>query len=470
MFPKARIATVAATFCRPVALVSLAAILGTGCGKRPISNADGGDAAGGLTGAAGAGPAGDGGGGGSVVGNGGRGGLAGGASGSAGVGGGAGTAVCGRGGTGGGATGGTSATGTGGTGGAIGGRGGGAGTGTGTGGRGGSAGTGGSAGSTGGSGAGTGGTAAGGRGGSGGGGGTGGGVGGTGGGVGGTGGGVGGKGGGGTGGAIGGTGGSAAGKGGAGGRGGAGGTGGKGPPAVVPCPSSPPSGACAVENLTCSYPTGSCFCEHATWNCTACPATQPRPFDSCAVPNKALMNCTYGSVTCSCNDYNVGTSWICGVCPAQAPTTGDRCSANAPFECRYGADNNCVCDGTTWYCSDMPQCEGPKPDAYPFNCISPAIYTCAFPAQDQVCSCGNVNWGTLCSCPTATPVENTQCQGPVGGGCDYGDRVCDCVNGRWWCGACPLDPPANGASCSFATNCGYSTAFCYCDGTTWSCS
>jgi hypothetical protein len=182
------------------------------------------------------------------------------------------------------------------------------------------------------------------------------------------------------------------------------------------------------------------------------------------------MNCTYGSVTCSCNDYNVGTSWICGVCPAQAPTTGDRCSANAPFECRYGADNNCVCDGTTWYCSDMPQCEGPKPDAYPFNCISPAIYTCAFPAQDQVCSCGNVNWGTLCSCPTATPVENTQCQGPVGGGCDYGDRVCDCVNGRWWCGACPLDPPANGASCSFATNCGYSTAFCYCDGTTWSCS
>jgi len=180
------------------------------------------------------------------------------------------------------------------------------------------------------------------------------------------------------------------------------------------------------------------------------------------------MSCRYGGVTCSCNDYVVSSSWSCGVCPSTKPTSNDRCSANALFECRYGSDN-CVCDGFSWTCS-TPVCEAPRSTEYPSNCVWPAIHTCEFPAQDQICSCGDANSGIICSCPAAMPVEDSLCLGPVTPGCSYGDRVCDCVSGRWFCGACPVNPPADGASCGYQTNCSYPTAFCYCDGTTWSCS
>jgi hypothetical protein len=72
------------------------------------------------------------------------------------------------------------------------------------------------------------------------------------------------------------------------------------------------------------------------------------------------------------------------------------------------------------------------------------------------------------------PADDGLCLGPVGenfaSGCAYGDRLCDCVEGRWRCGACPRNIPANGAACAFVANCSYTTGFCYCDGAKWICS
>jgi hypothetical protein len=150
------------------------------------------------------------------------------------------------------------------------------------------------------------------------------------------------------------------------------------------------------------------------------------------------------------------------------PGDGQRCSANVQFECRYGTAN-CVCDGNNWHCS-VPVCEAPQPNGSPSSCVWPAIYTCDFPALDQICTCGDVSFGMLCTCPTVMPADNSLCPGPVGGGCSYGDRVCDCPDGRWRCGVCPVDLPTNGRPCAFPASCSYETGFCYCDGTTWSCS
>jgi hypothetical protein len=150
------------------------------------------------------------------------------------------------------------------------------------------------------------------------------------------------------------------------------------------------------------------------------------------------------------------------------PNNNQPCAANATFECRYGTDN-CICDGNTWYCS-VPVCEAPRPNVSPSNCVWPPVYTCAFPGQDQVCSCGDSNFGMLCTCPAAKPADDSLCLGPVGPGCVYDDRVCDCFDGRWRCGVCPMNIPTNAGPCVIPASCSYPTGFCYCDGTTWSCS
>jgi len=183
------------------------------------------------------------------------------------------------------------------------------------------------------------------------------------------------------------------------------------------------------------------------------------------------MNCSYGNVTCSCNDWIVGRTWSCAVCPAAKPSDQSRCAGNAQFECRYGQDT-CICDGITWYCS-TPVCIAPEPGSYPSPCVFPATYTCDFPVQDQICACGDAYTGAQCTCPAAMPAEGATCLGPVGGngsGCVYGERMCDCLDGRWHCAVCPIHLPPRGSACSYVANCSYPTGFCYCDGTTWSCS
>jgi hypothetical protein len=141
------------------------------------------------------------------------------------------------------------------------------------------------------------------------------------------------------------------------------------------------------------------------------------------------------------------------------------------FECRYGGAN-CLCDGTTWVCSD-PECIDPTPMFYTPICLSLAHFTCQYPDEGQTCMCGDRNGGPHCSCPTARPVEGNACVGPVGpefAGCTYGDRVCDCIQNRWTCSVCPVAMPVNATSCPFVANCSYPAGFCYCDGTAWTCS
>jgi hypothetical protein len=95
------------------------------------------------------------------------------------------------------------------------------------------------------------------------------------------------------------------------------------------------------------------------------------------------------------------------------------------------------------------------------------------PNEGQTCMCGDRNGYARCSCPTAIPVDGSPCSGPVGpdySGCAYGDKLCDCVNSLWRCGFCPINVPTNRSPCSSQANCSYPTAFCYCDGQSWSCS
>jgi len=180
------------------------------------------------------------------------------------------------------------------------------------------------------------------------------------------------------------------------------------------------------------------------------------------------MSCTYGIVTCACNDTALDVRWKCGVCPATRPSEFGLCPGNTSFECRYGADT-CFCNGGTWQCA-TPMCTAP-PFSFIWECSWPGLYTCQFPALDQYCSCGSRE-GTACSCPAVAPIEGSSCIGPVGpewSGCAYDDQSCDCIEGQWRCSVCPIRMPTNAAPCPAEANCAYDTGFCYCDGVTWAC-
>jgi len=250
---------------------------------------------------------------------------------------------------------------------------------------------------------------------------------------------------------------------------------------LVTCPSSPPCGACSVEDLACAYPTESCLCSGGAWTCFSCPATQPADNDSFDFPDRRLsMSCRYGAVTCSTPIFVplllLKNSWSCGVCPAERPTTGAACG-NTRFECRYGVDT-CACNESSWTCA-APSCEVPRSSQPGMNgCYGPGHYTCQYEAQ--TCSCGGNGAGRRCTCPASRPADGTRCESfaGVGGdtsGCTYGVTKCSCLDrpgSTWSCAdpVCPTSMPAPGSPCAMPLSCAYGAAFCSCDGTTWSCS
>ncbi len=86
---------------------------------------------------------------------------------------------------------------------------------------------------------------------------------------------------------------------------------------LIDCPASPPSGACSVDFMTCSYPDTSCRCGGGSWDCQACPSSPGA--------TNIGSTCTYGNVTCS--------TFGCGICPAAHPTAGAACG-NSQFRSR----------------------------------------------------------------------------------------------------------------------------------------
>ena len=267
---------------------------------------------------------------------------------------------------------------------------------------------------------------------------------------------------------------------GAGGGGAAGtGSGGTSGGVLVACPTSPPSGACAIEYLTCAYPTGTSVCSNGVWTWFACPATRPTSTTGAVpLPDPRLwMTCQYENVTCSYPRWDQygygGPGWGCGVCPAGRPTDGTACG-NTVFECRYGIDT-CAC-GTSggWKCL-AASCE-PDRRAGMEVCVAPGHFTCQFPALDQTCVCGTASDARRCTCPAARPAQGSSCKAYTGkagihGSCPYGDATCSCAGSQWQCvdPVCPTAIPPTGARCSTQVSCSYGASFCACDGATWSC-
>jgi hypothetical protein len=272
-------------------------------------------------------------------------------------------------------------------------------------------------------------------------------------------------------------------------RGGAAGTeaGGTSGGVLVDCPSSPPSGCCSIENLSCAYPTESCVCDGRAWKCYACPATRPTsPSEGVETLTdlRLWMTCQYGDVTCSYPTARYGSiydpyganQWSCGVCPASQPDDGTACG-NTTFECRYGVDT-CLCGGSAgWKCA-TPSCQT---RAGTLNngdhaCAAPGHFTCQFPALDQVCACGVVSDARRCTCPAARPANGSLCMAYSGhdgtlSDCMYGDAKCRCA-GTWQCTdpICPTAMPASGSTCSMQLSCSYGALICACNGAAWSCS
>src|SRR5262249_44744830 len=150
-----------------------------------------------------------------------------------------------------------------------------------------------------------------------------------------------------------------------------------------------------------------CQCTNGSWDCTACPATQPRIGDACNT-NKGVLpfECAYGGLTCTCAEEPLPI-WSCGACPATKPATNQACG-NTFFTCRYDEDT-CSCTGSTWACSKAT-CPPPE-EALFADCGGNGIFTCAYPEEDQVCSCMNPGFVSSwsCSCPSIMPIPGTTC-------------------------------------------------------------
>jgi hypothetical protein len=264
----------------------------------------------------------------------------------------------------------------------------------------------------------------------------------------------------------------AAGNGGSSGFAGAGtaGTGQVGIGTLIACPATPPTGACSVEFMNCTYPdsNSNCRCTSGSWSCSGCAST-PQATTGGAV-------CRTGNVTCS--------QFGCGVCPDAHPTAGGACG-NTTFKCAYGNDV-CLCGGNDgWKCTTLSCPPNPNSDHRP-GCSSFSLsdgsnisfnYACLYPAEQQSCACNDTTgFGTFyCGCPAALPAEGSACIGPSP--CSYGGVTCDCSAGHWQCGggACPTTKPAAGAACATQVSCSYNnsdggTDFCACNGSAWSCS
>ena len=243
--------------------------------------------------------------------------------------------------------------------------------------------------------------------------------------------------------------------------------------ALVACPASMPEGACSTERLSCTYPTGSCWCDQGNWSCIACPGAQPAA-DQIPCDIEVSMACRYGAVTCSCPSPT-GAGPGCGVCPTTRPTAGALCG-NTTFECRYDADTcACAADGR-WQCA-TPACPVPPGPFSSVNCVTPGRFTCQYPKEKQFCSCDPFNYNSpVCSCPSAHPEEGSACVVPgrwfdLGSpSCTYGGSSCTCTDAAWHCTeSCPLTAPTAGSSCGSSLSCSYPAAICGCDGTTWTC-
>jgi hypothetical protein len=212
--------------------------------------------------------------------------------------------------------------------------------------------------------------------------------------------------------------------------------------------------------------------------------SQPASTDTCNdMPSRVSLSCSYGNVTCSCEERSTNNPWKCGVCPALEPRTGDLCGNVPAGDCRFG-DDTCRCgsDGK-WTCAQAGCPMNFVSNGFVKFCPTPSgAYTCRYAAEDQDCICApDQPPGSMayrCSCPANLPAEGGPCLVGAAGACVYGDVSCSCASGSvWHCMStkppdpCPQAQPSAGDPCLVrVSTCVYGSAICACNGSTWSCS
>lgn len=260
-----------------------------------------------------------------------------------------------------------------------------------------------------------------------------------------------------------------------------------GPPPPPPCPASPPSGGCASEGQTCTYPNGCggkilSQCSMGRWigstdPCVGgCPAAQPKAGTACSEMTKCgYSNGCGGTNTAWCD----GKRWNLDVgpcttpaCPPGLPKPGTACAGAT--KCSYPSSCSSVMTYDTAVCDPSlgswqiyyGECTTPPP---PLKCPT------SRPASGSTCStglscqwdsgCGSILYGYCSSgawnfkdpgcspgCPSGKPVSGTACKMPSVTSCQYmvpGTSTCTsqcfCADdGRWACLTPPCATPAGG--------------------------
>jgi hypothetical protein len=92
--------------------------------------------------------------------------------------------------------------------------------------------------------------------------------------------------------------------------------------------------------------------------------------------------------------------------------------------------------------------------------------------------CNTGGGGMMQVCPPAEPTNGSTCM-PGRGDCEFGERICDCVNGTdtWACwhpDDCPANPPDEDSACPLVgMECPYDVGGnndeCDCEDTGWDC-
>jgi hypothetical protein len=234
---------------------------------------------------------------------------------------------------------------------------------------------------------------------------------------------------------------------------------------IAQCPQTEPTGACSYEGQECIYAQSTCSCTGGQWSCAACPDPRPNSGDACGT---MMYRCQYASsITCSCGGTPDSSDvWRCGMCPGAQPTAGAGCGSDS-FACAFG-QTVCLCLPDQWQCY-APNCSGGADrTATPFTCIF-GEQACTFLGQYAWLGPGST---ISCSpqCPPDQPLSGSTCSPWPSAACTYGDALCKCQDGNWWCQTtCPASQPVNNTPCTLTGSCTYGSAICGCSGGTWLC-
>ncbi|HEX6239679.1 MAG TPA: hypothetical protein VFZ61_02250 [Polyangiales bacterium] len=172
-----------------------------------------------------------------------------------------------------------------------------------------------------------------------------------------------------------------------------------------------------------------------------------------------------------------------GACPASQPDVDSECTTRG-LTCTFG-NTQCSCEvgfgnQALWECSStgggggaMQMCPASEPAQG--SACTPARGDCDY--GTRMCDCLNSSSTWSCfdpaDCPASAPAEQAACD-TVGMECEYDQGLdCECTSAGWDCGrqVCPAAQPTTGSACDGGDgSCAYGATTCDCTNQdTWLC-